>query len=814
MMSLMFVASVACWPSQPAPRNPATLKSDLLRLGSTLRVLYVAAHPDDENTRFLSYLTRGIHADAAYLSLTRGGGGQNRIGDEQGGMLSLVRTEELLAARGVDGARQFFTRARDFGYSKSAEETLEIWDEELVVADAVEVIRSFRPDVIVTRFRPDGPSHGHHLASARVARIAFDKAADPAFSSGRPPWQAKRLVLNVPRWRGRDFEGTPDSEIQVGGYAPLFGMSFPEIAAASRSMHKSQAFGMAPNRGVVTEWFDLVAGADLGDQGLWSDIDGTWSRFEGGDRVDGAIRKAVAGWTFEPSQSIPDLIEVDRSLTRLDPEIPRVREARRALAEMMVASAGLFLRVVSKTRFVVPRQDFELELQAGLPSDRAKAGPEVRVMDARYGEHALESGFPVSSWSTATWNITAPEKGPWSSPFWLQGLPKRGVYTVPSGHSAIAPRSSAVFPVAIDLRLDGHAVQVTRPASFVWVDRTRGERQVDVSFMPPLTATPTSKVVWAVSGEVARVRFEVASEAETFDDVVSLEVPDGWTARPGSVTVSEPQLVEFQIQAPQDAAPAQVFLRRRRDAPVWGRTTVDYPHITPTVVLTPAMVKVSPVKLERRPVRIGYIMGAGDAVPESLRAFGAEVELLSDDDLKNEGYRELDTVVCGVRAFNLRKALVAHRQSLFEWVGSGGRLVVQYNTNNWLDPLSVDVGPYPIRIDSTRVTNENAPVEILAPEHPLTNMPHRIGSEDFEGWVQERGLYFAEEWDDRYRPILAMHDEGEPPAKGSLLIADHGRGQVVVTSLSFFRQLPAGVPGAGRLFMNLVMPPELRAELK
>jgi LmbE family N-acetylglucosaminyl deacetylase len=785
---------------QPVAADPASLLDELERLTSTVRVLYVAAHPDDENTRLLAYLTRGRRVDAAYLSLTRGGGGQNRIGDEQGGALSLIRTEELLAARRIDGARQFFTRARDFGYSKSAEETLRIWDRDEVVHDAVEVIRRFRPDVIVTRFRTEGRTHGHHLASARVARMAFERAADPGFETGHPPWRAHRLVLNVPRWRRSD-EPITGPRTEVGGYAPLLGLSFPEIAAASRSMHKSQAFGMAPNRGAVQEVFEAVAGAPIPTDGDWlAGVPPTWVRFEGGAAVDAALAEVRSDFGFDPAASVPKLLRVEGALAQLE-DSPRVADARGRLAEIIWAASGGFLRVSAREPEAVAGQSVALQLQA-----EQRGGAAVRLevtavrLDGRPTPVSTQRLVP-GRWAPVDFEVQVPE-GPPTTPFWLLQPPRAGTYAVSESVSPVLPRTPPALAFVVDVRVDGRPLRLRRPAVYVWVDRTRGERSRPVVRVPEATATPPADVVWTRPGADASLRFDLAGTS--LPSAVHPVVPAGWTAPP-AVTVVRPGPIEFAVRAPPGAAPADVTLRGS-EGPLAARRHVDYDHIPPTILLSPASARVVPSEGASEALRIGYVMGAGDAVPEHLRALGAEVESLDDAALRSGAFGDYDSIVCGVRAFNVRDELVRARTALFAWVERGGRLVVQYNTNNWLDPLPVDVGPYPIRIDRTRVTDETAPVERLAPDHPLLRRPHAISDADFEGWVQERGLYFAAEWDERWQPLLSMSDPGEAPTEGALLVAEHGRGEVVVTGLSFFRQLPAGVPGAARLLLNLVTP--------
>lgn len=806
-MMALTASMVALAHASPAPDrslNSAEILHALQSLSSTARVLYVAAHPDDENTRLLAHLTEGEHVQAAYLSLTRGGGGQNRIGDEQAGLLSVLRTQELVSARRIDGARQFFTRARDFGYSKSAEETLSVWDEEQVLADMVRVYRSFRPDVVITRFREGSRTHGHHLASAELARKAMSLSADPDHPSPLPPHAPLRLVLNVPTWS--DEPQRPGQvELEVGGYSALLGRTHAETAARSRSRHRSQAFGSAPDRGRVVERFEWVAGQEMKAHPL-DGVDRTWTRFDGGKRVDRALQRIIEGFDVRrPHRSVSAMAQLDGLLEGLG-DAPRVREARVRLAELTAAAAGLHLRVAGAMDQVHPGR-VEAEVQAEV------RGPDRVTLDAVSVEDteqriALGWGLEPREPRTGPIRFQARRLGP--AP-WLREPVDGGMYRVPEDADPNAPDGGGPVRLKVTARFAGRALSWYVPWAHYWVDRSQGELAAPVFVVPSVTATPLSRVLYP-TGDSVQVSFRVDGDPERLRLIEA--VPQGvkveGPARQGAT-------VTYTLRLPPTVPPFDVTPRVREargsaaggapapgSGPALSKEVIDHPHVMRQVVLTPATVRIVPMP-KAPALSVGYVMGAGDRVPEALAALGFRVRLLSDEDLARRRYQGLDVIVTGVRAFNVREQLAD--AGLFDWVADGGHLVVQYNTNSWYSKLEVPVGPKPLEIGRGRVTDENAAVRRLQPRHPVFDTPLPIRDEDFEDWVQERGLYFAETWDPGYQPLLAMRDAGDSEERGSLLVGTHGRGTFVYTGLSFFRQLPAGVQGAARLWVNLIAHP-------
>jgi LmbE family N-acetylglucosaminyl deacetylase len=716
----------------PQPRHSsAEILRDLKKLSVLGGALYVAAHPDDENTKLLATLANETQVRTAYLAFTRGEGGQNLIGQELGPLLGIIRTQELLAARRIDGAEQFFTRAADFGFSKSVDETLAIWDHEAVLTDAVKVIRTVRPDVIITRFALEGgDTHGHHTASARLALEAFKAAADPAFhpEAGKP-WQAKRIVWNAGSFdpaQAAKLEQQSAFHMDSSPYSPLLGLTYGELAADSRSMHKSQGFGAAPVHGPSPENFILLGG-DPG-KSLFDGVDLTWKRVGQQD----PFKKIASDFKPDkPAASIPALLQALAAL-RKQPEHPYKQQKIDELVNVIADCAGLFVEATCALPSAVENSDIEVNVtvlsRAADLKPNASFQPKLLL-------HPAEPG-PVDP--------TLPEP---PYPFWVE--------------------------VPFD------AFTIKRPVVYKWTDPTVGERYRPIEVLPALTMKPETNLL-----------------VFTDDKPKTLKV---WETEHGENLKNENVPVETRGETTEQLVtvkPGNLVLH------LGGQTVtrIDYPHIPIQTVLAPADVKVVRVDLNRGKVkRVGYVPGAGDDVPQALKQVGYEVTLLDDEALRSKPLN-YDAIVVGIRAYNVNPKLQHHYERLMKYVADGGLMLVQYNTKNRVSDVPAQIGPYPFEISRDRVTDENAEVTF---EKPLAG-PNKLGPDDFKGWVQERGLYFASTWDPKYVTPLSMHDPNEPPKKGSLLIAKHGKGTFIYTGLAFFRQLPAGVPGAYRLFANLL----------
>ncbi|MGE0549481.1 MAG: PIG-L family deacetylase [Kofleriaceae bacterium] len=777
------------------------------RLGTTGRVLYIAAHPDDENTRLLAYLSNIRHLEVGYLSMTRGGGGQNLIGSEQGVLLDVIRTEELLAARGIDGARQFFTRMRDFGYSKRQDETLALWNHDEALADVVWVIRSFQPDVIITRFTETPPNHGHHTASAILAREAFAAAADPKRFPEQlryvKVWQAARLLRNHSMW-GRTPTPPPKDAIaiDVGTYDPRLGLSMGELAARSRSQHKSQGFGVAEQRGENVEYFVHVEGRKPAND-MFEGIDLGWTRYGAAGR---AYATAIANAQRlldrdHPERAIPALIAAQRALDKLPGDL-RVREARRALDELVAAAGGIYARVTAAMPTAAPAAKVELAIEL------VARGTPVTVRRVEVGGAtpvAADLPLALAERKQITTTATLPAQAPPSLAYWLQQPAQPGRSVVTDPRMIGAPLGPPALSATIDLVIGGRAVRLIRPVVHVWTDPVHGERARPFVVVPPATVTPLRDAVLA-PGRPGPLDLRIRAGRDGVTGSVELALPAGWTAKPAHQTITlakagDEITLRFEV-SPRGAAKAgDATPVVRIDGTSWSlrEDEIDYPHIPRQLVLRPATVRLVPIEL-RAPTRpIGYVRGSGDSIPSDLGHVGFKVEELDDEMLRSGNLRRYGTIVLGIRAHNTRPVLERSNARLLEFVRAGGTLIVQYNT---LGPTGL--GPYPFEISRERITDETATPVFLDPKHALLKRPHAITAADFDGWVQERGIYFATKWDARYQPLLRFSDPGEQPLDGSLVVAQHGKGRFIYTGLAFFRQLPAGVPGAFRLFANLV----------
>lgn len=797
--------------AQPAGAvSSADLDIALHKLSVLGSVLYVAAHPDDENTALLSYFSKGRKFRTAYLSLTRGEGGQNLIGPEQGAEIGLIRTQELLSARRIDGAEQYFTRAVDFGYSKTAEETFEFWGKEEVLADIVWVIRKFRPDVIITRFTADSSGgHGHHRASAILAQEAFAAAADqtrfPEQLKYVSPWKARRLFWNGFPQSQAETQGR--LRINTGEYNPLLGKSYNEMAAEGRSQHKSQGFGSAARRGNQYEAFELLAGEPAKDD-PFDGIDVSWDRVPGGRKVGVLLAESLRSFDPEhPSRSIPGLLAVHDELSGL-PDENWVRLKREELARVIQACGGIWIEAMAGDFAAAPGDEIQVRTTIINRSDRPftihslgfpKVGPD-QVLD-----RPLNGNEPAVIES----NLRIPGDYPPSQPYWLAATHREGLFSVGDQNLIGLAENPPAISARISLNADGHLLEYSIPVGFRWTDQVDGELLRPFEVRPRLTIQVEDKVQIFAGGNSKKIKLRLKSHSPNVAGEVRLKGPQAWTIspvrQPFSLTGKYDEVeVTFDVAPPKTAGETGLTAEAEVGGEKFGRELVEisYPHIRRQVYFPDSRFKAVKLDIKTDGKRIGYIMGAGDEVPRALQHLGYDVVELSDEMLENEDLSPFDTIITGVRAYNTRNILKLVTEKLLQYVDRGGTLVVQYNVAS--GSLPERIGPYPFTIGRDRVSVENAPMVFLAPGHPLLNVPNKISPEDFKGWIQERGLYFASQWDEKYETVLACHDPGEPDRAGGLLYGRYGKGIFVYTAYAWFRQLPTGVPGAFRLFANII----------
>lgn len=785
--------------------NSADIQLQMERLNVLGSALYFAAHPDDENTKLISYLASERKVRTAYLSLTRGDGGQNLIGTEQGIELGLIRTQELLQARKVDGGEQYFSSAFDFGFSKTHDETFRFWQKQEVLREAVWMIRKLQPDIIITRFPPDERGgHGHHQASAILAHEAFIAAADPEMFAEQlsdvTPWQAKRLLWNTATFMRMQGDDSNRLRIDIGHYNPLLGKSYGELSAISRSQHKSQGFGAAATNGVSLEIFENVAG-DKATEDLFDNIDLSWSRVPNSELIQLAIQQLLS--TFipnEPQQSIPQLATIWQEIQKLDDGYWKERKSKE-VENILLACAGIKIESLTSQLRIVESQpiNFQTEIIVRNPNVHVEL---LRINERQIGQtlatnemNHFEGFIPPSS-------IT--------QPYWLRTPPTQGKFDVDPENFGY-PMSPDMPASLIELEVAGIPINIQVPIQYRYVDPVRGEVHEYVEIAPAITASfeANNLLVQQDEHKTLQVTFQRHSEKEQEAEVHIGLSAAGWKVSPEKLQLSfnegQHSLVKTidvsNVNAEQDETTLSLVYNGQKIKEI---REITYDHIPRQTWFPDAETKLHPVSLVNPVEKVGYIMGAGDLVPEALRNIGTTVDILNVAKISSGVLTQYDAVVFGVRALNINTHIAQKLPLIYDYIRNGGVVLMQYNVNSRLQEEHFSPKPAPFTITRTRVTEEDSKVEFTDPTDPVWSYPNQITTQDFEGWVQERGLYFAEDIDPRYRTPLAMSDKNEPLHKGSLLIYRMGKGKFVYTSLSFFRQLPAGVPGANRLFVNLL----------
>jgi LmbE family N-acetylglucosaminyl deacetylase len=816
--------SNAAWGAKLKLDSPAAILHEMKCFRQMGSVLYIAAHPDDENTELLAYLARGRDYRTAYLSLTRGDGGQNVLGPDLGDKLGVARTQELLAARELDGAQQFFSRAIDFGFSKNYLETLKVWDKNEVLSDMVRVIREFRPDVLVTRFSPSpGGTHGHHTTSAVLALEAFKVAGDPkAFPEhGLPPWQPKRIFWNISTFQREKAVGVTALKIDAEGKDPVTGEIFTDVAAKSRAMHKTQGFDTfqfpGAHGGERIESFQLLDGAPA-TKDIMEDVDTTWKRVPGGEEIQKSIDAIIAGFDrTNIALSVPALLKLKAELAALHSTDLVVKEKRQQLDRILQACLGLRVETTIAKSEVVPGESLKLHHSATLTEDlKSKSGDKniaVRWLAVKYPKLDKEEtkGLDLHPNQPVNWDSVemVPENTPLTQPYWLKAERSTGMFGVADANLIGTAENAPSFPIENIFSVGGQTLVINdEPVQIIAsVTENGARRRLDV--IPPVSLRFTSDLVLLTPGTARSVEVEItASRAGSRGDL-ELEIPSGWKVEPlkqsfNLVTVGQHERLRFTLTAPSEPSSGSVFANAEVDGVRYhnDRQQVLYAHLPPQLLQPIAVLKAVSFDFATTAHSVGYLPGAGDMIAESLQQLGYAVKSLDDANLTAEQLKGLDAVVIGVRAFNVRKKIGIALPILFDYMNDGGTVIVQYNRP---DKLQADkIAPYDLRISADRVTDEKATITFLDPENPVLNKPNKITSADFDNWVQERGLYFPNRWDDNFKPIIACNDPGEAPLKGALLVARYGKGHFIYTGLSFFRQLPAGVPGAYRLFANMI----------
>ena len=797
----------------PLVHSSADILQQIKKLEVFGSVLYVAAHPDDENTRLLAYLANERKFRTGYLSITRGDGGQNLIGDEQGTDLGLIRTQELLSARRIDGAEQFFTRAYDFGFSKNPEEALRIWDHQKILSDVVWVVRKFRPNVIITRFPETGEGgHGHHTASAILAGEAFDAAADPTKFPEQlksvSVWQPKRLLWNTFNFGGNNTTREDQLKTDAGAYNPILGKSYGEIAAESRSRHRSQGFGVPAQRGRSLEYFKTIKG-EIPLNDLTDGIDSIELRTETAKEYFSMVKEIAGRFNYNsPKASVPAL----EALYRASYEFPFVLNDKRLLVEKIIAQAGgLFMEATAASQMNVTGDSIKMKF-----SFINRSGVNITEAEvASFGKSYSFKNLKANENEEISAAIKVEEKLKPTQPYFLNEQMTSGYYN--SNQEDIGKPQNDPYYADFKVTSNGSTHSYRVPVMFKFTDPVKGEIYQPIQIVSPvfINTSPAiiifsnnkkdekKSVVCTIQTNVPvneRVKFYSVINSERkliYDSVLNMPksgkqiisvVLNGNDFKNDAILTARGELEASSMIDPQNTA-----LKK-----------ISYDHIPDIFYNYQVRVKILKMDLKTAGSTAGYIAGAGDKVPEALEQMGYRVTMLKENDITAATLKQFDVIITGVRAYNVHPWLSNVHPVLMQYVKAGGVLLTQYNTNNSIGPVKANISPYPFTISRNRVTDENAAVNFLIPGHPALNYPNKITQKDFEGWIQERSIYHAEKTDTAYKKILSMKDPGEQPHDGSLIIADYGKGRFIYTGLAFFRELPAGVPGAFRLFANLI----------
>jgi len=803
--------------------NSANILHHLKKLNVMGTVLYVAAHPDDENTRLITWLSNEKLVETAYISLTRGDGGQNLIGPELGDELGVIRTHELLEARKIDGGYQYFSRALDFGFSKTPSETFTVWNKKKILGDLVWVIRRLQPDVIITRFNTEpGKTHGHHTASAVLAGEAFEIGLDTNEYYDQlkyvTPWKPVRVLWNTSSFfftSEKEFKKDTFIQVDVGTYNPLLGTSYSEIAALSRSRHKSQGFGSLGVRGESIEYFTTTLGPKPVNNDLLSGVDLTWNRVKNGRKIGDKIASLIAGYRMEdPAASVSGLLEVYRMMDALVEKSPLVLRKMEECRELIRQCLGFYVEVYTDDYIYAAGDTIRMKVETINRSGKHLSYFSLKFpgqqkwlqQDFSYNRQVLDN--TVQKWTSQDFLVK--EDAEITNPAWWNTGSLEG-----DREHYIQALESDLYPYmeyVVEPSFDGQAAI----KDFTWKgimmqrvqDPVKGEIHRPVYIAPPVTAN-FSEPVYVLSGAGKKqVSLELQAFRQDVSGTIKLELPEGWTSEPASIpfrleSKREKLRVNFTLTATDSSRTGEC----RPLVEVSGNRyqvsfrEIEYGHIPTLVLFPPAVAQVVNVPLKKGGGKIAYLPGAGDEVSESLRQVGYEVDVLDPDKVNAGNLSGYQAVVVGIRAYNTLENIGFIQQELLKYAEQGGNVIVQYITTAGMK--TQDIGPGRMKIGRDRVTDEKASMVILK-DHPVLHTPNEITEKDFTGWVQERGLYFASEWDSAYTAVFSCTDPGEKEKNGSLLVARYGKGYFVYTGLAFFRQLPAGVPGAYRLMVNLI----------
>ncbi|MCK5279217.1 MAG: PIG-L family deacetylase [Cyclobacteriaceae bacterium] len=790
------------------------MQLNLQKLKVLGNVLYVAAHPDDENTRLITYLANEKKVNAAYFSFTRGDGGQNLIGPEIREELGVIRTQELLEARKIDNGEQFFSRAVDFGYSKHPDETFNIWDKEKVLGDLVWVIRKFRPDIIITRFNTiPGTTHGHHTASAILAEEAFEIAGDDTKYTEQlmyvKTWQPKTLYWNTYWWRRSEYQKDTADLISydIGKYNRLLGLSYSEIAALSRSSHRSQGFGATGTRGIQKEYLQYVKGQNA-EKDAFEVTDLSWNKIEGGKVIDVDIDHILSAFDpANPEGILNDIINLRKNIGDIQDDFWKQRKLEE-IDEIIYAITGLFLEIKANDYTASPGDEVNLTIEAINRSSANIVLEKIMYKTLGVGSKYLTE-LKNNDLQNLQSKITIPNSTDFSQPYWLINDHGIGMFEVNDQRLIGKGENDPAVTADFLLKVNGEEIVISKPIIYKRNDPVRGEVYRPFVIAPPVYANISGSVVIFANHTSQEIKVDVKAGKGNLKGAVKLNLPGTWKIEPSFYEFELSQKGEiatflFNVTPPdrQETATASAIVQLNETEYNYSFTEISYDHIPAQLLFNSTDVKFVKLDLEKGNEKIGYIIGAGDNIPDNLRQLGYEVDIINELEFNAHILDQYDVIILGIRALNTVDRLKFDMDKLLEFVHRGGNLIIQYNTSHRL--VTENFAPYPMKLSRDRVAVEEAEVKILNENHAVMNFPNKISQNDFEDWVQERGLYFPGSWSDEFEPILSSHDPGEDPLEGGLLVAKYGKGYYIYSGYSWFRELPAGVPGAYRIFVNMI----------
>lgn len=817
VVCIMFLLNLIVNPlqAQPPAYNSSEIFQQIKKLNVLGSVLYIAAHPDDENTRLLTYFSKEKLLRTGYLSLTRGDGGQNLIGDEQGVELGLIRTQELLAARNIDGAEQFFSRAYDFGYSKSAIETMEFWNHDKILNDVVWVIRNFQPDLIITRFPADERAgHGHHTASSMLANEAFKAAADPKkfpehFQYGVKPWQAKSIFWNTFNFGGANPAAEGALKIDVGNYNSLLGKSYGEIASESRSQHKSQGFGVPKQRGELLEYF-LLTGGEKATKDLLDNVDIEWSRIAGGDIVKIKVQNIIETYDFtQPEKSVKPLINLYKTLQAM-PSHYWTQKKLNEVQQLIIACSGIFIEATSLEPQVFPGDSLNINF---FINNRSNIPAQVKKIELENFDSTLNISLPLNKNNSFTNSIKVSDAKPLSQPYWLQNPLFKGSYDVAEQKLIGKAENDDAFIATFLLQIEDLEIEVGRPIEYKYNDPVKGEVYRPLYVVAHITGNFEEPVYLFTNNKTKTINLHLQAKKRIDSFQVEVRVPAEWKIENNELKTalnnnSEVVLKSTIINVKPNTATVTVNAAKNNEPyTLLQEQKIHYDHIPEILYYKPVIASIEKINVITKGKNIGYIIGAGDKVAQGLHEMGYELTMLHEMDITDENLARFDAVITGVRAYNVHPWLGEKYDVLMRYIHNGGNMIVQYNTSNFVSSVKSKIGPYHFTLSRTRVSDETAAVRFTSENSQFLNFPNKISEEDFKNWIQERSIYHADQIDEHYETPLSLNDPGESPNTGSLIIAKYGKGNFVYTGLVFFRQLPAGVEGAYRLLANLIALP-------